>query len=108
MALTKEYFDNIEQYILPYVEILHYFNCIEDNFYKKLKYGTDDDLTIALTRLGLDFSIARAISKNNQLRDLFAYNANTNEITYNKDVVIATMHKVDIAPFYISIATKTL
>lgn len=108
VALTKEYFDNIEQYILPYVEILHYFNCIEDNFYKKLKYGTDDDLTIALTRLGLDFSIARAISKNNQLRDLFAYNANTNEITYNKDVVIATMHKVDIAPFYISIATKTL
>lgn len=108
VALAKDKFDNVEQFIMPYVEILHNFNCIEEHFYKKLKYGTDDDLIIALICLGLDFGIAKIIGKNEHLRNLFTYNTGLNEITYDKEIVISAMYENDIVPFYISLATETL
>lgn len=57
----KEEEDFIEYKIFRFVDVLNDLNLIDSTFYKKLKYGTTDDVTINLIRNGLSRSVAELL-----------------------------------------------
>ncbi len=54
----KEEQDFIDNVLIKYVEVLHDLGFLEDTFYSKIKYGTDDERTICLLKNGLSLSSA--------------------------------------------------
>lgn len=67
LALLKENFDHLDYYILPFLEIMHSLELIDDKFYLKVKYGTDDDRAVELIKLGFDVSLAMPIVEDQEL-----------------------------------------
>ncbi|MTJ02162.1 DEAD/DEAH box helicase [Idiomarina piscisalsi] len=57
----KEEEDFIEHELLRFIEILNDLNKINSNFYKKVKYGTTDDETIKLIKIGLSRGVAELL-----------------------------------------------
>lgn len=54
----KEEQDFIDNVLIKYVEVLYDLGFLEDTFYSKIKYGTDDERTICLLKNGLSLSSA--------------------------------------------------
>lgn len=82
LALLKENFDHLDYYILPFLEIMHSLELIDDKFYLKVKYGTDDDRIVELIKLGFDISLATPIAKNQELWNAVAkYNSGDRKIS---------------------------
>ena len=54
----KEEQDFIDNTLIKYVEVLYDLELIEDNFYARIKYGTDDERAICLIKNGLSLSSA--------------------------------------------------
>jgi len=57
----KEEEDFLEHELLKFIEVLNDLNKINSNFYKKVKYGTTDDETIKLIKIGLSRSVAELL-----------------------------------------------
>ena len=47
--------------IIKFIEVLNELEFIEESFYNKIKYGTDDKQKIALVKNGLSLSLANLI-----------------------------------------------
>ncbi|KPZ57962.1 DEAD/DEAH box helicase [Pseudoalteromonas sp. P1-25] len=57
----KEEEDFLEHELLKFIEILNDLNKINSSFYKKVKYGTTDDETIKLIKIGLSRGVAELL-----------------------------------------------
>lgn len=62
----KEEQDFIDNVLIKYVEVLHDLGFLEDTFYSKIKYGTDDETTICLLKNGLSLSSATLLLRKYQ------------------------------------------
>ncbi len=58
----KEEQDFVDYRIIPYVEILNNLGLIEQGFYEKIKYGTDDEEMIKMLKEGFSIELAKAIT----------------------------------------------
>lgn len=59
----KEEQDFIDNTLIKYVEVLYDLELIEDSFYARIKYGTDDERAICLIKNGLSLSSAVLLIK---------------------------------------------
>lgn len=57
----KEEQDFLDNTIIKFIEVLNDFDFLEESFYNKIKYGTDDKQIIALVKNGLSLSLANLI-----------------------------------------------
>ncbi|WP_299267531.1 DEAD/DEAH box helicase [uncultured Psychrosphaera sp.] len=57
----KEEEDFLEHELLKFIEVLNELNKLNFNFYKKIKYGTIDEETIKLIKIGLSRGVAELI-----------------------------------------------
>ena len=64
----KEEQDFVDYRIIPYVEILNNLKLIEQSFYEKIKYGTDDEEMIKMLKEGFSIELAKTI-KNGDYSD---------------------------------------
>lgn len=62
----KEEQDFIDNVLIKYVEVLHDLGFLEDAFYSKIKYGTDNETTICLLKNGLSLSSATLLLRKYQ------------------------------------------
>lgn len=54
----KEEQDFIDNNLLRFVEVLHDLKLLDEKFYARVKYGTDDETTICLLKNGLSLSLS--------------------------------------------------
>ena len=106
-ALAKENLDNVDHYIIPFLEILNDFGVVKESFYKRIKYGTDNDFKIALIRAGVDFSLAKIIHENDNLRVLISINQESPMCT-DKASFLKIMREEGISLMYINLARELL
>lgn len=77
----KEEQDFIDNNLLRFVEVLHDLKMLDEKFYLRVKYGTDDEMTICLLKNGLSLSLATLLlSKYHHLMKI-----NTDESTVECD-----------------------
>lgn len=57
----KEEQDFIDNNLVKYLEVLNDLKLVDDSLYKKVKYGTDDEMRIALIRNGLSHIAAHVL-----------------------------------------------
>lgn len=107
VALAKENLDNIENYIVPFVEVLNDFSIVDESFYKRMKYGTDSDFMITLLRAGFDFSLAKLIFDSEELRNLIVLEQESPSCT-DKGRLIEIMVQENISIMYINSARELL
>lgn len=100
-ALAKENLDNVDHYVVPFLEVLNDFMIVEESFYKRIKYGTDDDFMIALIRSGIDFSLARIISENDDMKGLIDI-VQESPVCSDKDALIQLMKDENVSLMYIN------
>lgn len=60
----KEEQDFIDYKLMPYIEILNDLELIEENFYNKIKYSTDDPKMIRMLKEGFSIELAKTIENN--------------------------------------------
>ena len=60
----KEEQDFIDNFLMKYVEVLHDMHMLEESFYAKIKYGTDNESIICLIKNGLSLSSAVLLYRN--------------------------------------------
>lgn len=101
VALAKENLDNIEHYIVPFIEILNDFSAVDESFYKRIKYGTDNDFMIALLRAGFDFSLTKLIYDIEELRELIVIEEESPVCT-DKDRMIEIMKNEKISLMFVN------
>ena len=107
VALAKENLDNIEHYIVPFIEILNDFSVVEESFYKRIKYGTDNDFIIVLLRAGFDFNLAKLIFDVEELRELIAIEEES-PVCADKDKLIEIMASENVSLMYINSVSELL
>ena len=107
VALAKENLDNIEHYIVPFIEILNDFSAVDESFYKRIKYGTDNDFMIALLRAGFDFSLTKLIYDIEELRELITIEEESPVCT-DKDRLIEIMKNKNISLMYVNSVRELL
>ena len=86
----KEEQDFIDNTLIKYVEILRDLELIEDKFYAKIKYGTDDEATICLIKNGLSLGSATLLIK--KYRNYLQIDSFTSTVIY-QDSLIKEMEK---------------
>ena len=106
-ALAKENLDNVDHYIIPFLEILNDFGVVDESFYKRIKYGTDNDFKIALIRAGIDCSLAKIIHENSNLRALILIDQESPVCT-DKTSFLKIMHEESISLMYINLVLELL
>ena len=106
-ALAKENLDNIDHYIVPFLEILNDFGIVSESFYKQIKYGTDNDFMITLIRAGVDFGLAKIIYENDELRSFIVIEQES-PICSNKDMLLRAMSEMGVSIMYINSARELL
>ena len=107
VALAKENLDNIEHYIVPFIEILNDFSAVDESFYKRIKYGTDNDFMIALLRAGFDFSLAKLIFEAEELRELINIEEES-PVCIDKTRLVEIMTNKNISLMYINSVSELL
>lgn len=60
----KEEQDFLDNVLLKYIEVLNDLELLEESFYLRIKYGTDDKKIITCTRNGISLSLAKQIVEN--------------------------------------------
>lgn len=103
VSLEKENLDNIDYNLMPIIEVLNGLGKIESIFYKRLKYGTDDDFSIGLIRLGADLALANTITAKEGFKELFTSN-NENLICVDKIRLLERMNKAKVPSILIKSA----
>lgn len=59
----KAELDFLDYNLMKYLEIIFSLGLVEENFYLKLKYGTDDRVVITMLRNGMSFELAKLIAE---------------------------------------------
>jgi len=106
-ALAKENLDNIDNYIVPFLEVLNDFSIVDESFYKRVKYGTDDDFIIVLIRSGLDFSLAKLIAEDENMKSLIDI-VQESPICSDKDALVQIMTDANVSLMYINVVQELL
>lgn len=88
----KEEEDFLEHELLKFIEILNDLNKVNSNFYKKVKYGTTDDETIKLIKIGLSRGVAELLLEKYPQFVLDIPNSHSKRISY---LVIGEMKRQD-------------
>ncbi|MDX9917801.1 MAG: DEAD/DEAH box helicase [Gudongella sp.] len=83
----KEEQDFIDNTIVKFIEILNDLDLIEENIYKQIKYGTDNDSLILMIKNGFSSSLAKLLlSKYSEFLEL---NFTENFVTAEKGIIDA-------------------
>ncbi|GAB2513246.1 DEAD/DEAH box helicase [Paramicrobacterium agarici] len=77
----KAELDFLDYHLAKYLEILFALGLVEENFYLKVKYGTEDRLVITMLRNGMSFELAKLIAESYSKHVLVDTEANTAEVT---------------------------
>lgn len=107
VSLEKENLDNIDYNLMPIIETLNGLQKIDGTLYKRLKYGTDNDFTIGLIRLGVDLSLATIIVENNYLLEMFEERDSVIKCI-NKEKLLSRMKENGLSRVYIKLADDLL
>ena len=86
----KEEQDFIDNTLIKYVEVLYALELIEDNFYARIKYGTDDERAICLIKNGLSLSSAVLLIK--KYNSYLQINVSSSTVVFD-DALISEMKK---------------
>lgn len=86
----KEEQDFIDNTLIKYVEVLYDLELIEDNFYARIKYGTDDERAICLIKNGLSLSSAVLLIK--KYNSYLQINVSSSTVVFD-DALISEMKK---------------
>lgn len=86
----KEEQDFIDNTLIKYVEVLYDLELIEDNFYARIKYGTDDERAICLIKNGLSLSSAVLLIK--KYNSYLQINVSSSAVVFD-DALISEMKK---------------
>ena len=81
----KEEQDFIDNTLIKYVEVLHDIELIEDKFYARIKYGTDDENEICLIKNGLSLSSAALLIK--KYSKYLQIDSSASTVIYNKNLI---------------------
>lgn len=81
----KEEQDFIDNVLIKFVEVLHDLDLIEDSFYSKIKYGTDDETIICLLKNGLSLSSAILLIK--KYRNHLKINISESTVVFDNTLV---------------------
>lgn len=81
----KEEQDFIDNILIKYVEVLHDLELLKDEFYAKIKYGTDDESTICLIKNGLSLSSAVLLIK--EYRNYLKIDISASTVTYDDNLI---------------------
>ena len=69
----------VDYKLMPYVEILNDVKLVEENFYNRIKYGTDDQEMISMIKEGFSIELAKTI-KNGNYGDYISFNVENIEV----------------------------
>lgn len=89
----KAELDFLDYNLMKYLEILFALQLVDENFYLKLKYGTDDRFVICLLRNGFSFELARLVSDSYSQHVSADLGSNTIEIS---DGLIPAMEQAGV------------
>lgn len=81
----KEEQDFIDNTIMKFIEVLNDIHAIEDDLYKKLKYGTVEPNEIVLVRNGVSLSLAKLLL--DKYRNAIRINTISNTINLSKELI---------------------
>lgn len=107
VSLEKENLDNIDYNIMPIIETLHDLKKVDDDLFKCLKYGTDNDFVIKMIQLGIDLSLANKIAEEEELRSMFEDDEDS-IICKDKEALLTKMRKNNMPAIYIKLAEDLL
>ena len=82
----KEEQDFMDNMLIKYVEVLHDLDLIENRFYSRIKYGTDDESAICLIKNGLSLSSATLLIK--KYSDYLQINLLESTVTYDENIIL--------------------
>lgn len=88
----KEEQDFLDNTIIKFIEVLNDFEFLEESFYNRIKYGTDDKQKIALVKNGLSLSLANLIVDN--YRDYLEIDIDNSLVSF-KDGILDEMQNND-------------
>lgn len=80
----KEEQDFMDNMLIKYVEVLHDLDLIENRFYSRIKYGTDDESAICLIKNGLSLSSATLLIK--KYSDYLQINNSSFLVDFDRDI----------------------
>lgn len=83
----KEEQDFIDNNIIRFVEILNDLDMLEEQFYKKIKYGTADDEIICMLKNGLSLSLSKLLKDN--YRQYVDINISRSTVIFSDDLLAA-------------------
>lgn len=107
LGLLKENFDNLDNKIMPFFEVMHAMDMIDNGFYRKIKYGTEDEKIITLIKMGLDASLAKIIAEDSALAEkLRKYNYGDERI--QREEIIAALKNKKIPLMMLEIAKNII
>jgi len=89
MGLLKENLDDIDFYLTPILEVLHELGLIDEQFYKRIKYGAEDDVSINLIKFGADPALAKILVSDYELKMNISIEDGT--IVVDKDSLLKKM-----------------
>lgn len=94
----KEEQDFVENTIVKFVEVLNDLYLIEDDIYKKIKYGTSENIAIIMIKNGYSNSLAKLLIR--KYRDFLEVNIEKN-IVITKPEIISAMKENNENDIYI-------
>lgn len=86
----KEEYDFIDNEIIKYIEILHSLDLIEESFYLKIKYGTDNKEKITLLNCGISNGLTTLLK--DKYEDMYNLDLDNSTVIFNENLV-STMIK---------------
>lgn len=81
----KEEFDFIDNEIMKYIEILNSLGLINQSLYLKIKYGTDDEMRIALLNCGISIALSNLLQE--KYSNLFNIDLEWGTLIFSKELI---------------------
>lgn len=81
----KEEYDFIDNEIVKYIEILHSLDLIEESFYLKIKYGTDNKEKIALLNCGISNTLTKLLK--DKYKNMYQFDFARSTVIFSKELV---------------------
>lgn len=81
----KEEYDFIDNEIVKYIEILHSLDLIEESFYLKIKYGTDNKEKIALLNCGISNTLTKLLK--DKYKNLYKFDVARSTVIFSEKLI---------------------
>lgn len=81
----KEEYDFIDNEIVKYIEILHSLDLLEESFYLKIKYGTDNKEKIALLNCGISNTLTKLLK--DKYKNMYQFDFARSTVIFSKELV---------------------